>query len=246
MPTRVQLPSTPVSNHTRAPFAYTPSQSSPLAPSSSPSRSSPISAAQARRQSQYKARTPSLPKRPMRAADFAPGVQLSGAGNDSQAAFLRTRLHLRCIERASKARERAVRKKRSIGNGGEPSSDDIDMGSMEDEDDAEDGDPLHDELFVRIMRNATRRLNHSFMYSYDREIGSFDPALDEPREWEAELAAQVNPDESTTLAQGLEDDAELQAYLEAEEAFDAFADIPADELFDSGTDLFGDSDMDIN
>ncbi|KAJ7190696.1 hypothetical protein GGX14DRAFT_482672 [Mycena pura] len=226
MPTCVQLPSTPVSNHTRAPFAYTPSQSSPLAPSSSPSRS-----------------RVRLPKRPMRAADFGPGVQLAGAGNDSQAAFLRARLHLRCIERASKARERAVRKKRSIGNGGEPSSDDIDMGSMEDEDDAEDGDPLHDELFVRIMRNATRRLNHSFMYSYDREIGSFDPALDEPREWEAEL---VNPDESTTLAQGLEDDAELQAYLEAEEAFDAFADIPADELFDSGTDLFGDSDRFIN
>ena len=56
----------------------------------------------------------------------------------------------------------------------------------------------------------------------------------------------MNPDESTTLAQGLEDDAELQAYLEAEEAFDAFADIPADELFDSGSDLFGDSDMDMN
>ena len=47
------------------------------------------------------------------------------------------------------------------------------------------------QLFVRIMRNATRRLNHSYMYSYDREIGSFDPALDEPREWEAELGSQA-------------------------------------------------------
>jgi hypothetical protein len=58
---------------------------------------------------------------------------LGDVGDDSKTAFLRTRLKLRCIERASKARERAVNKKRAMMS----SSDDMDMDEDEDGDDPE-------------------------------------------------------------------------------------------------------------
>jgi hypothetical protein len=56
-------------------------------------------------------------------------------GDDSQTAFLRTRLKLRCIERAAKARERAVQKKRLTFSSSEAGSDDMEMEEDGDEDD---------------------------------------------------------------------------------------------------------------
>ncbi|KAF7374975.1 hypothetical protein MSAN_00383600 [Mycena sanguinolenta] len=216
-------PVTPVSSHKSYGRSYThkPLNSSPLAPSNSSPNSSPIAAVQARRLSQYKSRTPSGPvassSRPNTASSrqvaYGASVQLGDLGDDSQTAFLRTRLKLRCIERAAKARERAVHKKRNMFS----SSDDMDM----DEDD--DDDDEFDELYTRVIRNSDRKMQHAYLYSYDREVGSDFP--DEAQNWESELAGDDSiPD----------DDAELLAYLkeqEEEAAFADFADIPADELF---------------
>ncbi|KAJ6577176.1 hypothetical protein B0H19DRAFT_1118458 [Mycena capillaripes] len=244
-------PSTPVSNHTTYGRSYThrPTNSSPLAPSNSSPGSSPIAAVQARRRSQYKARASSGPvasssrsgNAPAHPIGFGAGPQLGDVGDDSQTAFLRTRLKLRCIERASKARERAVQKKRVMMSGSEAGSDDMEM-----DEDGEDDDVMFDELFSRIMRNTARKMHHAYMYSYDREVGSFDPDMEEPQNWETQLgsashflllqsmrffvAVQDDPDEAA-IAQNLEEDPELQAYLEDQAIFADFADIPADDLF---------------
>ncbi|KAF7330481.1 hypothetical protein MVEN_02487500 [Mycena venus] len=227
------IPSTPVSSHKSyqglgRSYIHKPMNSSPLAPSGSSPGSSPVAAVQARRLSQYKARSSSgsvasssrSSTATARPVAYGAGAQLGDVGDDSQTAFLRTRLKLRCIERATKARERAVQKKRVMLS----SSDDMDM----DDDDNED-DFAFDELYTRIMRNTARKMHHAYMYSYDREVGSDPP--DEPQNWESELAAQA---ESDKAAEDLEDDAELLTYLreqEEEAAFADFADIPADDLF---------------
>ncbi|KAJ7152687.1 hypothetical protein C8R43DRAFT_1067151 [Mycena crocata] len=231
---RVQFPSTPSTHQTvyqglGNSHPHKPTNSSPLAPTNSSPGSSPIAAVQARRRSQYKARVPSLPSVASSTARSAArkhaDVFTAGpdAGDDSQTAFLRTRLKLRCIERASKARERAVKKKRFMSSS-EPGSEDMDAEMVSEDEE----DPTFDELFTRIMHNTTRKLHHAYMYSYDREVGS-DPIMEE--NWETELAAQAEPDEATAAAQELEDDAALQSYLEEQAAFADFADIPTDELF---------------
>ncbi|KAJ7158877.1 hypothetical protein C8R46DRAFT_1354764 [Mycena filopes] len=213
-------PSTP-SHYQR----YIPTNSSPLAPSNSSPGSSPIAAAQARRRSQYKARAPSgsvasssrsnaAPKRPV---GYGAGTQLGEVGDDAQTAFLRTRLKLRCIERASKARGQAVQKKRSMWSS-DTGSEDMEM------DDGNEEDFALDDLFTRIMHNQTRKTHHAYMHAYDREIGSFDPVLEEPQNWETELAMQETLDENV-------EDPEQQAYLEEQAAFADFADIPAEDLF---------------
>ncbi|KAJ7777907.1 hypothetical protein DFH07DRAFT_730874 [Mycena maculata] len=232
---RLQFPSTPVSTHTSykdhgGSYAHRPINSSPLAGTSSSSGSSPIAAVQARRRSQYKASRPSLsvPSSSRSNATSTRPLEFAAppdAGDDSQYTFLRTRLKLRCIERASKARERAVQKNRFMSSS-EAGCDDMDM------DDAEGEDPAFDELFTRIIHNTTRKMHHAYMYSYDREVGSFDPDMEESRAWETELvrpsiAAQTALDEAALA----EDDAALQAYLEEQAAFADFADIPADQLF---------------
>ncbi|KAJ7686179.1 hypothetical protein B0H17DRAFT_1181265 [Mycena rosella] len=229
-----QFPTTPLSSHKLHPSpsypSYKPTNSSPLAATNSSPGSSPIAAVQARRRSQYKAQpvasTSSASGRSARHPPRLAGLQFGGgeANDDAQKAFLRTRLKLRCVERASKARERAVKKKRFMGSS-EAGSDDMDMDAPMDrgeDDDEEAEDPMFDELFSRIMRNAERKTQHAYLYSYDREVGS-DPAIDDAT-WETELAAQ---DEAAAE----DDDAALEAYLAEQAAFADFADIPADELF---------------
>ncbi|KAJ7487914.1 hypothetical protein FB451DRAFT_1225909 [Mycena latifolia] len=255
-PAPLQFPSTPLSIHKTHPgpnySAYKPINSSPLAATNSSPGSSPIAAVQARRRSQYKAHSPSLPvasssrsnsakTRPVRPS----GPQFGEASDDAQKAFLRTRLKLRCIERASKARERAVKKKRFMSSS-EAGSDDMDAHMDMDDEDDEGEDPMFDELFSRIMKNADRKMQHAYLYSYDREVGS-DPALDDSF-WENELgsytrfplaqwlnfrvAAQIDSqDEATAAVEDGQDDAALEAYLEEQAAFADFADIPADDLF---------------
>ncbi|KAF8206551.1 hypothetical protein K438DRAFT_1817415 [Mycena galopus ATCC 62051] len=207
-------------------YTHKPMNSSPLAPSNSSPGSSPIAGVQARRLSQYKSRTPSGPvasssrsnTASARPVGYGAGPQLGDVGDDSQTAFLRTRLKLRCIERAAKARGREVQKKRGMF-----SSDDMDMDGEDTESDSE-----FDELYTRVIRNSDRKTRHAYMYSYDREVGSDLP--EEPQNWESELAG----DELAAATEGLRDDAELLAYLkeqEEEAAFADFADIPADDLF---------------
>ncbi|KAJ7460064.1 hypothetical protein B0H11DRAFT_2058654 [Mycena galericulata] len=271
MSASLQFPSTPAPtyhsqrNGSRS-YTHKPANSSPLAGASSspgfgPNSSSPIAAVQARRRSQYKAHGPP-PPRSVSGSNFPlASLSLSSSGSraaftagpdagdesDSQKAFLRTRLKLRCIERASKARARAVQRKRVYMS----SSDDMDMeiGGGEEDGDSEGDDEEFDELFSRIMKNTTRKMHHAFMYSYDREVGS-DPVPDVD-EWENELAGRsesatvpststyVNANSAPRKADAeveleLEDDAELRAYLADQAAFADFADIPAEELFGWG------------
>ncbi|CAK5265716.1 unnamed protein product [Mycena citricolor] len=219
----------------RAKAPSDPFNSSPLGPSAS----SPISAVQERRRSQYKPRIPSLQlpglssgggsRRQSKDLALGVGSQLGAAGDDSQAAFLRTRFKLRCIDRASKARQRAVQKKRQTGGSSEFGSDDVDM-EREMQSDEED-DVTNDQFFKRIMVNTENKIKHAYAYSYDREVGSFDPALEAPEEWESELADHLDPSEAASAEEEAEDDEALAAYIAEQEAIADFADIPADDLF---------------
>ncbi|KAJ7274865.1 hypothetical protein C8J57DRAFT_1177729 [Mycena rebaudengoi] len=232
-----QTPSRPVSNDSGYYSGlgnHKPTHSSPLA-GSSPG-SSPMAAAQARRRSQYKSRVPSLPVASSsrtssysRPARLNPPLLFGEVTEDPQKEFLRARLKQRCLERASRERARVVKKKRFMSTS-EVGSDDANMEvemDDEDEDDKEEGDdPAFDVLFTRIMRNVTRKRDHAYLYSYDREVGSsFDPALEESQNWEHDLVEQ--PDDAVAAA----DEQALQAYLEEQAAFADFADIPADDLF---------------
>ncbi|KAF8157132.1 hypothetical protein B0H34DRAFT_712333 [Crassisporium funariophilum] len=186
-----QYPSTPAAS--RHPLQYRPLNSSPLA--DSPGKSSPVAAAQARRRSQYKALAPVTPV-PLRSFSsssrqcsgrlFSNGKNVStnaaSENPDPQKVFLRDRFKARCFERAAKARERAIRGKRYVG---EPSSDDFDMEGDEEEGDE---DIMQDELFRRIMANANRKEHHSYRVSYAQDVGSsFDPDFEDINTWEQEL-----------------------------------------------------------
>ena len=145
-------PSTPANS--RTPLQHRPLNSSPLAAQNT-KMSSPLTSAQARRRSQYK---PQIPSTPSSAGKFL-SRRLSSAGNtptmvedDPQKAFLRGRFKARCIERAVKARETALRSRRS-GTLSEPSSDDFPMDDDEEEDDE---DIMQDEVSAH---SAPRRSN---------------------------------------------------------------------------------------
>ncbi|KAF7324104.1 hypothetical protein MKEN_00632800 [Mycena kentingensis (nom. inval.)] len=250
---------------------HKPSHSSPLAGSSPPGGgggsgsalfdyadvgSSPTIALQARRRSQYKSAGPStdaaptttrmprlpplilgFPRRPSGGADLGAGASMGDDGDASQAAFLRTRLKKRCIERAAQARERAVNRKRGV----QLSSDGFD--AEMDVEDEEDEDPLADELYSRIMRNQTRKMRRAYLHAYDREVGSSDPALEEPQEWEDELGNSTsNP--PAQAADEAEAERELQEYLEAEALAD-FADLAPEDL-DFEWDDVDDNSMDTS
>lgn len=142
-------PTTPSSS--RTPLQHRPLNSSPLAAQSA-KMSSPLTSAQARRRSQYK---PQVPSTPSSAGKFL-SRRLSSAGNtptaedDPQKAFLRGRFKARCIERAVKARENAIRGRRA-GTLSEPSSDDF---PMDDDDEEDDEDIMQDEVRAN---SASRR-----------------------------------------------------------------------------------------
>lgn len=73
--------------------------------------------------------------------------------SDPQKRFLRDRLQARCLERATKARERAVRKKRQ-DMFGEPSSDDF---QMEDDSEEDDETIMQDEVRGMDLFHHLRR-----------------------------------------------------------------------------------------
>ncbi|CAA7268610.1 unnamed protein product [Cyclocybe aegerita] len=250
----IYYPSTP--STLRNPLQYRPLNSSPLA--ESPGKSSPVAAAQARRRSQYKAHAPTTPSQSRTSTGSRNGdrrVDLAsysgGSEEDSQKAFLRGRFKARCFERAVKARDKAISKKRHS----EPSSDDYSMDADEEEDDET---IMQDELFRRIMANASRKVRHEYRLSYAQEVGSsFDPDMEDINSWERELTASTsanphgassgmtststsgdafwNPfEEEEELTPADLDDEELEVYAEEaaqRAALADFEDIPEDELF---------------
>ncbi|KAF7300527.1 hypothetical protein HMN09_00937200 [Mycena chlorophos] len=194
--------------------------------------SSPTVALQARRRAQYKtapnasagpsrpvARMPpplfgGFPRRPSGGVDLGAGADMGDDGDQSQTAFLRTRLKKRCLERAAKARERAVNGKRK-GRDNVLSSDGFEV-DMDEEMEEEDDDEDVDELFVRIMRNQARKSRRAYLHAYDREIGSSDPALEEPEQWEDELGNTTSYPPTSRASPAADDDAEAQAAADAE------------------------------
>jgi hypothetical protein len=136
-----QCPSTPLAP--RNPLTYKPLNSSPLAHSPEWSKSSPVVAAQTRRRSQYKALTPNTPTRTFSNSRSSSGrlftdegdIASSAGPSDSQKMFLRDRFKARCIERAAKARARAIKGKRYAN---QSSSDDLSMDYDEEEENDED------------------------------------------------------------------------------------------------------------
>lgn len=142
-------PSTPTSSRHTKSYNATPQFSSPLA---SPA-SSPISAAQERRRTQFKSQynvTPSSSRQrpstklpssaPSLSALKIRSVQTTPAPEAPQKQFLRERFRARCFERAARDRERKINGKRPMLS--EPSSD----MECEDEDDEEGDSLLNDEV----------------------------------------------------------------------------------------------------
>ena len=144
-----QYPSTPLAP--RSPLTYKPLNSSPLTCSSDMSKSSLVAAAQAhRRRSQYKTLTPNTPTRNFSNSRRTSGRLFTDGGciatpsrPDSQNLSLRNRFKARCLERATKAREKAIKGKRYANH---LSSDDF--MDYDDEDDEDDVDIMHDEVCV--------------------------------------------------------------------------------------------------
>ncbi|THU96209.1 hypothetical protein K435DRAFT_966058 [Dendrothele bispora CBS 962.96] len=247
-----QTPSTPRSDRSSLYHkkSYTPLNSSPLA-TSSPTYPSPISEAQARRKFQYKSRTSSssLTDLPIYSRQFdtnsgdrsSPlalwaGYSAGVAAQSETHALLRDKFKYKCLERAQKARRRAVNNKRRLQSG----SDDV---FMEDDMDEEDTDEqlMSNEFYRRVMTNSNRQDARRRLRTYYDECGSsFDPDLEDVGEWEHELddshpslpSSQMSPN-NEDLTPEQRDDAELEAYAqeyETQAALADFEDIPLDEL----------------
>jgi len=164
-------PSTPVA--LRHPLQFRPLNSSPLA--DSPGKSSPVVAAQARRRSQYKSHSPTTPlqSRSVSGGSHTSARLFSGVGNvanfgsadtDPQKVSLRDRFKARCLERAVRARAKAIRGKR-YGDLQDPSSDDF---QMDDDDSEDDEDIMQDEVCL-----TTPSISHStkfFLLSFSEGL----------------------------------------------------------------------------
>jgi hypothetical protein len=122
-------------------LTHQPLNSSPLA---SPELSSPVALAQSRRRLSYKSRVPSTPT-PSRifTNHSSSGVSVK-ASEDPQKEFLRERFKARCLERAVKAREAAVRKRRWSES--EASSDGFDINCEDDDMEDDDETVMQDEV----------------------------------------------------------------------------------------------------
>ncbi|KAG5652640.1 hypothetical protein H0H81_004252 [Sphagnurus paluster] len=261
--TSLHFPSTPVSQR-KLGFSdnpYRPANSSPLASPSTPK----ISPVAARRRNQFKTRTPSTPISSSSRTYFnaravgSSGGPVFGSGGsvatptaeDPQKTFLRQKFKAKCLERATKAREKAIKGRRYHN---ETSSDGFDE-SMDDDDEEDDDSIMQDELFRRIMSNVNRRDKHSFRTSYAHDVGSsFDPDMEDVGEWEHELSStSTRPQHPPGLLTPVDlDDEELEAYAEEcsrRAVLADFEDIPQEELF-SLSDLeelgmTGDEDVDM-
>ncbi len=164
----------PVSSPVLRTPSHRPIKSSPLASQStspsSPTFSSPLSAAQARRKSQYKTMTPSsgtspafkrFPRRTVSVSAPLFGSDASTPGQ-SQKEFLRQRFQTRCFQRAAKARESAVKRKRYAG------SDDVFDDAMDDDKEETEDEVLKDEVRPRLSLKTLKLLIASIVLPTDR------------------------------------------------------------------------------
>ncbi|CAL1709138.1 unnamed protein product [Somion occarium] len=227
-----KTPSRPRNYHS---LAREPLNSSPLA--SSPG-SSPVSAAQARRRSQYKTHAINTPsssrsRQPSRHNTSAyhigssPRAQSAAEcpvpADEARRALLRERFRNQCFERAQKARERKIASKRRMSSdfSSDGADEDMDFEGSEDEDTI-----LNDELFSRIMSSTKRKRLHQFRVSYAQDVGSsFDPDLDNITEWENDLREEPEP---SLVPDDLEAE-ELAAYAQEYEL--GLDDLSYDEIF---------------
>ncbi|TFK25342.1 hypothetical protein FA15DRAFT_668572 [Coprinopsis marcescibilis] len=146
----------------------------------------------------------SSPVRPLSSPPIASLFRGGGGGGlpttpeDPQRAFLRERFKRRCFERATKARENAVKaKRRDCGELGawnrrRKNANTVgDDAGMEEEDSDLESDTeeiMNDELFRRIMLNVNRKWQHSNRVSFQNEVGSsLDPDMEDVTRWEQEL-----------------------------------------------------------
>ncbi|KAG2068533.1 hypothetical protein BDR04DRAFT_1232758 [Suillus decipiens] len=196
-----QTPSTPGrSSSYYSARSHQPLNSSPLV---SP-KSSPVAAAQARRQAQYKARvTSSSRSAPSQLPCTQAGIKTP---ENPQKTFLRDRFKARCLERAQKQRHDKVQKRRTC------SSSDVFFDSEMDCDEDEDDElVMQDELFRRIIANTAHKQNHSYRLSYSYDVGSsFDPDMEDVNRWESELQ-EMPPDSYSVTPEDLEQE-EIEAY----------------------------------
>ncbi|KAF8841094.1 hypothetical protein BDN67DRAFT_989950 [Paxillus ammoniavirescens] len=181
--------------------------------------SSPTSAAQARRRSQYKSAAPRA-QTSYRSPD-APAKLLFRTGSqtseDPQKSFLRERFQARCRERAQKLRERAVSSRRSRDAFSDEFMD------CDEEEESEDA-IMQDELFRRIMQSANHKKQYAYRVSYSLEVGSsFDPELEDASVWESELRGHLPS--STELTPDELEEEELREYAQQCDALDDFTDL---------------------
>ncbi|EGO29111.1 hypothetical protein SERLADRAFT_456449 [Serpula lacrymans var. lacrymans S7.9] len=215
-------PSTPSRSSYYSSLSYQPINSSPLA---SPSLKSSLVSAQARRRSQYKPTTPrfrNTSSNTSRGSNPLPPCELGQ--EDPQRSFLRERFKVRCFERAQRQRERVVQGKRRSSDA---SSDLLDEGGMDCEEEEEDDMVMQDELFRRIMSNANHKRRHSYRLSYSHDVGSsFDPDMEDVSHWEDELR-ECPPDIVDEVTPEDLESEELAVYAEEYAALADFADLDA-------------------
>lgn len=200
--------------------------------------SSPTFKASARRTSQYKATvTPMLSsssrkkslayvKKPAASTSQWDGSFMRGNlfGTEPQTeppqnSLLRERFKQRCFERAQRAREAKVRSGRKSAHYSSEGEDfDVDM-----DDEGEDGF-INDEFYARIVHEAERKKEHSYRVSFQQDVGSsFDPAMEDPAEWEQDLRASTPVDDGPRPPSEFDEDEadELAALAEDEAYWDA-------------------------
>ncbi|KAF9047188.1 hypothetical protein BDZ89DRAFT_29606 [Hymenopellis radicata] len=198
----------------------TPEFSSPA----SPTFSSPLSAVQARRRSQYKSHSPSDSR--SSSIKRKPSILFT---NQSEKDHARQRFQEACLDRAVKARNSAVKRKRHLNSS--PGDED----AMDEDAEDMDEDIMRDEFFRRIVAHSNRQtVRYNYVLSFDREVGSpINPDLEDVTKWERELR---EPDSSSLNDMTPEDleIAELEAYAqecERQAALTDFDDVPEEELF---------------
>jgi hypothetical protein len=133
-------------------LTHQPLNSSPLA---SPELSSPVALAQ-RRRSSYKSRVPSTPTPSRIFTNHSLSSGSTKTVEDPQREFLRERFKARCFERAVKAREAAVRKRRWSES--EASSDGVDINCEDDDMEDDDETVMQDEVRHICLSNVSRNL----------------------------------------------------------------------------------------
>ncbi|TFK49495.1 hypothetical protein OE88DRAFT_1809772 [Heliocybe sulcata] len=236
------LPSTP-RKVSPTPFnalwMHHPMKSSPLASSPvSQMDSSPVHAAQRRRQSTqtpvltpFVLQTPTpMQSRPKsqqpRRTSLKSMENMFSSGKKApidvqpERSLLRERFKARCFERAKRAKEKAVKKRRYES---EPSSDDFDLDA---EMDCEEDEDIPDELWRRIMVSASHKAKHAYRVDYEWEVGSsLDPDMEDVSRWEQEL--QEEPREEQLAPPDLEEE-ELAAYAEEAALWDELGGLPDD------------------